>query len=168
MDEDQTMFLKSATTSAVGFALMSALPGASEEVTFSWLAVGEPVTTVSHGLDYYGSYRGTLVFTDDNAPLQQAVVHCPGFRGHDFSQEGICTIIEPNGDQMFIKWQCAPAPISGPDMIAACDGEIQAVGGSGRFQNAESKSDFRAVVTHQHPDGSLSGYSEMGAGLFDD
>lgn len=161
MHEDQAMFLQSATTSVVGFARLVATPLASADgMTFTWLAIGVPLATVASGHDYYGSYTGALIFTDEGSPLQHAVVQCPGFRGHELSQEGICTLFSPDGEQVFVKWQCSPTPPP-PGAIAACDGDAEIVGGSGQYRNASARGSFRAVIANRFPDGSLQGYSEF-------
>ena len=70
MLQDQDMFLKSATTSAVGFAYLNITPIAGDGMTFAWSAFGVPVTSVACGLDYYGSYTGALVFTETVTELR--------------------------------------------------------------------------------------------------
>ena len=131
-------------------------------MTFAWSAFGVPVTSVACGLDYYGSYTGALIFTDDRSPHQHALVHCPGFRGHDFSQEGICTFFAPSNEQVFVKWQCSASPPP-PGAIAACDGDAEIITGPADCRKVIARGDFRAVIANRLPDGSLQGYSEFEA-----
>lgn len=166
INQDQLMFVKSSASSAVGLSRFATPVRTSGELTFSWLAIGVPSISVSHGLDYYGSYSGYLLLTDGPPVIPNIEVECPGFHGHEYSQEGICRVVDPDGNHHFIKWQCAPTPPP-EGAIAACEGTAFLVGSPDETVAVSLQSDFYAVIESEHEDGSLAGRSTFGRDLFD-
>lgn len=166
MNADHSLFLKSGTSSAVGFSRLAAQASETEGLSISWTAVGTPSIAAEHGAEYYGSYSGFLILTEGQPVAPRLEVDCPGFHGHEYSQEGICRCIDPNGNQYLVKWECTPtAPPEGA--LAACEGVAHLIGAPDSNISLSVHSDFYAVIKSQNSDGSLIGHSRFGRDLFD-
>lgn len=149
-------------TAALGMSLLAHPAGAADlkggAGTFAWLSVGSSFTIQEGHPFFVGAFSGMQLMQDQDHPLYNASVQCPGYNDIGVDAAGYCIFTDAAGDKLFAKWSCtAVAPIKGT--LVGCAGSESFVGGTGKFANAQGGNPFTAYTVAINPDGTASGYT---------
>ena len=109
-----------------------------------------------------GEFSGTF-FNDkgEGSPLHRAGVKCPAWNDLDFNNKkssagGYCIVSDLDGDQAYLTWRI-PAGTPGPGQKGP--GTFEYTGGTGKYNNWNSKNTFVGITQINWADGTASGCS---------
>ncbi len=125
---------------------------------FGWLGVGTAYEVEKGHFYWVGEFSGTF-FNDEGpgSPMHNSGVKCPAHNDLDFNNKkarlgGYCIVLDADGDQAYLSWQCAGAP-------GKCTGSFEWTGGTGKYVEISGSNTFTGVTVISHADGKASGYS---------
>lgn len=114
---------------------------------FGWYAVGK-VTELEKGrLFFTGEFSGVF-FNDKAGGVMDGIgVQCPGVNeiifgadGAKSTANGVCTLIDPDGDRIYSRWA-----ISGSFPVGTEPADWEFTGGTGKYTGIKGKNKFQCV-----------------------
>lgn len=144
-----------------GFAQAEQTPTRAEAASFSgesemWWTSEEGAFLVTGTA---GVAPGMRRLQSDDARLGNVVTRCYGWGGAHGTATGQCINRDPDGDLWFEIFFCDQEVLPPSGAFYACEGTIQAIGGSGKYRNISGSGSFSEYVLQITPDGMLIGYS---------
>jgi hypothetical protein len=117
---------------------------------FGWHSIGQFTDLGKGNLFWVGEVSGAFANSAGSGFLHNTAVRCPAanliFNGHGFAS-GECVVTDQDGDIAILTWSC--------DAKAGtrCDGPMEWVGGTGKYQGISGKNSFNAGFVGPGPGG---------------
>lgn len=114
---------------------------------FGWYAVGK-ITQLDEGHVFFsGEFSGVFFNDKPGGPMDGIGVQCPGVNdvtfgasgGHSMAN-GVCVLIDTDGDKIFSRWA-----ITGAFPVGTEPGDWEFTGGTGKYAGIKGKNKFQCV-----------------------